>query len=254
VEPEARVNLDVDLDAEDEYADRRSRVLDEVQNLEVRRSQLGDVLTQLEARLAAYREDLTRTADELTLLASDPDRLGARPTLSIPPDEVLPRDAEVEVDVDAGLAAEPVAEVVAEEPAVSEIDGADDVSVEHEVVDLGDGGGDGPSGPEAQSWGPGSWSRIAGSQPGSTVVEPEARVNLDVDLDAEDDEGGTISLQDDTVLHDAMADVDATGQRDRYLDELDSAVNEAVPVDDEAMTAFFEGSNESRGRRFGWRR
>ena len=42
-----------------------------------------------EARLAGYREDLTRTAEELTLLASDPDRLGARPTMSIPPDEVI---------------------------------------------------------------------------------------------------------------------------------------------------------------------
>jgi hypothetical protein len=41
------------------------------------------------------------------------------------------------------------------------------------------------------------------------------------------------------------------------MEELDSAVNEAVPVgqdDDAAMTAFFEGTNDSRTRRFGWRR
>lgn len=247
--------------AEDEYADRRTRVLEEVQNLEVRRSQLGDVLTQLEARLAAYREDLTTTAEELTLLASDPDRLGARPTLSIPPDEVLPREVEVEVDADAGLDEGAADEVVVDEVAVTELDvsegGADGGT--DEVLDLGDGGGEAPSGPESQAWGPGSWSRIAGGQAGSTVVEPQSRVDLDVALDGDDDEdGGTISLQDETVLHDAAVlqddDVEGAGQRDRYLEELDSAVNEAVPVDDEAMTAFFEGSNEGRGRRFGWRR
>mgnify|MGYP006872436900 FL=1 len=46
--------------------------------------------------------------------------------------------------------------------------------------------------------------------------------------------------------------------RDRFMEELDSAVNEAVPLDhdedDAAMTAFFEGSSDTRTRRFGWRR
>ena len=41
--------------------------------------------------------------------------------------------------------------------------------------------------------------------------------------------------------------------RDRYLQELDDATNEDADSD-EAMTAFFEGSNEVRNRRFGWRR
>ena len=38
---------------------------------------------------------------------------------------------------------------------------------------------------------------------------------------------------------------------------LDSAVNEAVSLDQEedaAMTAFFEGTSDTRTRRFGWRR
>jgi len=42
--------------------------------------------------------------------------------------------------------------------------------------------------------------------------------------------------------------------RDRYLQDLDDAVNVADDSDDEAMTAFFEGSGDSRNRRFGWRR
>ena len=71
-------------------------VLGQVEALEARRTQFSDVVMQLEARLAAYREDLSRTADELTLLASDPDRLGARPPLSIPPDEVVSGPSDVE--------------------------------------------------------------------------------------------------------------------------------------------------------------
>ena len=42
--------------------------------------------------------------------------------------------------------------------------------------------------------------------------------------------------------------------RDRFMEELDSAVNEAVDMDDDAMTAFFQGTSDSRARRFGWRR
>jgi len=118
------------IQAEQEYAERRVRAQDEVVALEERRAQLGDVITQLEARLAGYREDLTRTSEELSRLASDPDRLGARPTLSIPPDEVLPaagQESVVRVD-----------EVV--------------------VVD--------PEGAQSGDWAPGSWSQVAEADEG----------------------------------------------------------------------------------------
>ena len=114
---------------EQEYAERRVRAQDEVVALEERRAQLGDVITQLEARLAGYREDLTRTSEELARIAADPDRLGARPTLSIPPDEVL----------EAGAGVVAVDEVVVVE---SEGEGA-----------TGD-------------WAPGSWSQVADGLPG----------------------------------------------------------------------------------------
>ena len=219
--------------ADEEFAERRARALEEVQALEDRRSQLGDVLTQLEARLAAYREDLTRTAEELTLLASDPDRLGSRPTLSIPPDEVLPRDREAEA-------------VTVGEP--TEAVGVDEVDVV-EVVELPETPGTGEEGfdpvvPEGQAWGPGSWSRLVG-EGGTGVADPESRVDIDL---------GDRPAEEHTAHHDTSAEASAPGARDRYLEELDSAVNEAVPVDDDAMTAFFEGSNEGRNRRFGWRR
>lgn len=128
------------IQAEQEYAERRVRAQDEVVALEERRAQLGDVITQLEARLAGYREDLSRTSEELSRLASDPDRLGARPTLSIPPDEVLPAAGQ-----------EPMAEVA--EVVVAEVDPA-------------------PAG----DWAPGSWSQVAESEEGGepTVAHDQA--------------------------------------------------------------------------------
>jgi cell division septum initiation protein DivIVA len=243
--------------ADNEYADRRVRALEEVQGLEERRAQLADVITQLEARLAAYREDLTRTAEELTLLASDPDRIGSRPNLSIPPDEVLSPDR-------TGPA--PVADVVdvvaaAPEPAPAQA-GA-------QVVDLGEDGpptealdlGDVSTSDE---WGPGSWGRLesegpqsgaeaeAAVRPGTTMVGSDTAEHAVVD--AGGDAGETISLADDPSPSQQVPSIHAEpASGDRYLKDLDTAVNESGD-DDEAMTAFFEGSSDSRNRRFGWRR
>ena len=245
--------------ADSEYAERRIRALDEVQGMEERRAQLADVITQLEARLAGYREDLTRTAEELTLLASDPDRLGARPTLSIPPDEVLaPRAATDEPSgFDPAPRPDPTPEPVSE-PAPQ---------ASSRVVDLGD---DGPPTEALQmdteasgSWGPGSWSRLEATATAEGADEPEApSVGATTVIGREDEpvlerspEIETISLQDDA----AGTTVGATSDRvdpptgDRYLKDLDAAVNES-DADDEAMTAFFEGSGDTRNRRFGWRR
>ncbi len=257
--------------ADSEFADRRIRALEEVQVLESRRSQLADVITQLEARLAGYREDLTRTAEELTLLASDPDRLGARPTMSIPPDEVISQrhsaaaptpdpvsepvsarnDAVVEAssfDVEPEVA--PAAEPSQESPGSPSSAGqssagesSPQASAQELVVDFDKGAGDGGPPTEAvdsagDDWGPGSWSRLETS--GTAVAEE------------------TITLADEpsrqTAPHIIAEPVTGSG-RDRYLQDLDDAVNvEDEQGDDEAMTAFFEGSGETRNRRFGWRR
>jgi hypothetical protein len=79
-------------------------------------------------------------------------------------------------------------------------------------------------------WGPGSWSQVE-----AQLVDEDPSDHIDRPTEA-------------------VAPVDAP--RDRFMEELDSAVNEAVNLEDEdaAMTAFFEGSGDSRTRRFGWRR
>lgn len=243
--------------ADHEFAERRERAIEEVQVLESRRSQLADVITQLEARLAGYREDLTRTAEELTLLASDPDRLGARPTMSILPDEVLRSEtsappADVVVESAPASSAPGVVDVSSAEPEVesraASTEAADVATiaidpdpVPERVVDFDRGAGDGPPteavDPAGDAWGPGSWSRLQES-------------------DADEDEE-TISIADEpsrqTSPHIIAEPVTGSG-RDRYLQDLDDAVNVTDEADDEAMTAFFEGSGETRNRRFGWRR
>jgi cell division septum initiation protein DivIVA len=250
--------------AENEFAERRERAMEEVHVLESRRSQLADVITQLEARLAGYREDLTRTAEELTLLASDPDRLGARPTMSIPPDEVIvqrPESRDEPAEEPESSRGDAVVEATSVEPARDPVAADDEPStgstgttstgstsagttpeVQERVVDFDKGADAGPP-TEAidtadSEWGPGSWSRLE-----------EAGV-----IGAEAEE--TISLADEpshqTAPHIIAEPVTGSG-RDRYLQDLDEAVNVA-DEDDEAMTAFFEGSGETRNRRFGWRR
>jgi cell division septum initiation protein DivIVA len=257
--------------ADSEFAERRGRALEEVQVLENRRAQLADVITGLEGRLAGYREDLTRTAEELTLLASDPDRLGARPTLSIPPDEVLsPQRAEPPLTAVSStpepaplIEPEPIADVVVETPAEPE------ASASPVEVDLGDGGppteavqvGDGPG---SDTWGPGSWSRLESSPEGDLAEHVDADVRtVAPEVRAEPVVEETISLADEPSPRDPHTQqtpqiraepVAGAAGRDRYLKDLDDAVNESGEDDDEAMTAFFEGSSDTRNRRFGWRR
>jgi hypothetical protein len=68
------------------------------------------------------------------------------------------------------------------------------------------------------------------------------------------DAGETISLADEPSPSQQVPAIHAEpASGDRYLKDLDTAVNESAE-DDEAMTAFFEGSSDSRNRRFGWRR
>lgn len=248
--------------AEEEYAERRDEALAEVQQLEERRAQLNDVIQQLEGRLAGYRTELTRAAEELLQLVEDPERLGSRPNLTIQADEVLtaePAPAGA-VDVEpapaapseedaatvdpveqpaepAAQPAAPVAEAPAEpepqvaEPVAEPAAGDDDPGEQTAFLDLTgapaegeEGAGGAAPATGADSWGPGSWSRL----------------ESELESSEEDDE--------------ATQAVPTGSHRDRYMEELDSAVNEAVDLDDDAMKAFFEGAGESRARRFGWRR
>lgn len=283
--------------AEAEYAERRAEAVEEIELLDARRGHLSEIVGGLEARLAGYREQLGEVAADLTRLAEDPERLGARPSISATPDEVIdaspvaaapaesvvedvaapegelpaPQDfAEVRdeaeltrnVDDDAPSSSEPddpsgrtavqsdgrqsgpsgqgeaASLLIAEREAVgvtapqadSRHDtGAAAVVTDDSYVDLTESA---EIGEASEDWGPGSWAQVEAQ----LADEPEP------DVGDEYDNGPTEA-------------VPSTGmQRDRYLEELDSAVNEAVELDDDAMKAFFEGTTDARARRFGWRR
>lgn len=326
------------IQAEEEYADRRNAVIDEVAGLEARRAQLADVITQLEARLAGYRSELTRTAGELSALVEDPSRLGARPNMSIPPDEVLSSggetvssaagdplvdvstDVDDEVDDYLDAVREPVAEPQPAAAPTASAAPVEDLSPEPAVAspiaedDGPDGGaattptasGTSPAGghyvdltsPNTAvddadvdtAWGPGSWAQLEAEMDGDTddsmvhdparsaeVISATAatssvraatgastpRITGDAHRAADSSPYAALApevvSEDDELVDDrpTQAVERADAPRDRYMQELDDAVNDSGSgggAGDDAMTAFFEGTNESKTRRFGWRR
>ncbi len=262
--------------ADAEYADRKASAIEEVRSLESRRAQLADVISQLESRLAGYRSELTRAAEELTVLAEDPSRLGSRPTMSILPDEVLTSAPAVDDDRPAqdfsGGSAETVVESVAEQAAEapSDTDGGDggaQVEVIDEVLVAEEAAAD----PEARAayldlttpspqadqvgdadrWGPGSWSELA-----ADFVDEDAEGEAAYARAGAKESGAAPSSGSRPAVDDRPTEAvpRAEAHRDRYMEELDSAVNEAVELDDDAMKAFFEGTSDPKTRRFGWRR
>jgi hypothetical protein len=261
--------------AEAEFADRRAAVLDEVRGLEARRSQLADVITQLESRLAGYREELGRTAQDILALAEDPARLGARPNMSVAPDQVISHEP------DLGTGPADPAVPTGGEPAAPAGDpvAAAPVDLAQEPVSTSSVEADAPRGDESGATARASSAAAAGG--GTTVLADAPPVEEHdahyVDLtspapasNGTDDQWGPGSwAQVEAELDDEPADLsdhvdrptEAVSRsevpRDRFMEELDSAVNEAVSLDQEedaAMTAFFEGTSDTRTRRFGWRR
>ncbi len=288
--------------AEAEFADRRATALDEVSGLEGRRAQLADVITQLESRLAGYRDELSQTADDLLSLADDPSRLGARPNMSIPPDEVLsavtaepPMSEERAGDIeqvasvedastyaDAAPEAPPSPDTGPEAPTASASGEsaenrrpADDLptttdgdtsQADTAQADSSHGGAD----PTSATAGYFSGTATALADAPTRVVDTDDAPYVDLTRAGSDQAPserwgpGSWSEVEADLIQDANAVDDRPTeavsptdvQRDRFMEELDSAVNEAVVLDDDdaAMTAFFEGTSDSRTRRFGWRR
>ena len=266
--------------ADAEYADRKASAIEEVRTLESRRAQLADVISQLESRLAGYRSELSRAAEELTALAEDPSRLGSRPNMSILPDEVLTSAPAIDDDLPgesySGGSTETVAETVAETvveqtaDAPSASDGGDDDGGTHvEVIDEVLVAEEAAADPEARAayldlttpspqadqvgeadrWGPGSWSELAADFVDDADQAAYARAGAK-------ESGAAPSTASRPAVDDRPTEAvpRAEAHRDRYMEELDSAVNEAVELDDDAMKAFFEGTSDPKTRRFGWRR
>jgi DivIVA domain-containing protein len=270
--------------ADQDSVDHRARLLDEVRDLEARRVELTAIVGQLDDRLAAYRDELTAAAAELTALATDPSRVGPRPAVAVPVDEVLPGSAGAEhtaaesVDEseseseaidesEAGTESEP-APVTGAVPTVDPITGAvPPVTGAVPTVDPITG-----SVPVAEP-ATGVVSMVPPAAPSSA---PATGSVPEVEFESIEDATGVstgavpevtppaaawppVGEGEPTVVDPAaLTDEPFTGSnpavRDRYLDDLEQAVNDPEPQADEAMTAFFEGAAEGKSRRFGWRK
>ncbi len=111
------------------------------------------------------------------------------------------------------------------------------------------------------SWGPGSWSELEstlGDEPASArerVSAAPIATNASTSATAAVSSYGGSTVGADEVDDRPTQAVSRTDlPRDKYLEELDHAVNTAEDSDDEALAAFLDGGVDSKARRFGWRR
>lgn len=119
------------------------------------------------------------------------------------------------------------------------------------------------------NWEPGSWSRVlgdlddddddgddavvaAGASVGTTSTPATQTASRTAQVKAVStvSDGRDLSLVDEPTEALDRAEI----VRDRFLEELDQAVNADLDDEDDIMAAFLEGSSDSKSRRFGWRR
>lgn len=252
-------------EVERELAARRREVADQVADLEHHKQLLAADVGAIEGRLAEYRNSLDRVQASIRTILDDPEALRQRPELGIdltptmavpfveatasePQPDMAPWAPEVTdspsavtavegggftvgVDDDAATGSTPVESSWAVESPQEAPDVAGQPVSGVEFAPLGDPATDAEPAP-ADPWGPGSWSEIIAE----ASEEPAPTVAWD-----------SVAFAPPTGSSPAVA-------QDRYLRDLDEAVNaEGEPVDD-AMTAFFEGDDaepqRGEGRRF----
>jgi cell division septum initiation protein DivIVA len=230
--------------AEAELAEARSRLMGVVASLEQRRDHLAAVVEQLGNRVGTYRRQLQETSEALRDIAEDPDALGERPAIAIPEEargttsdpggDAAPEPAASGAPSGEPSAASGTSPAAVEAQVVHELptEAHEAIAPAREPGDAADGPARAAADPAQQgAWGEGSWSALAES--GAIDAEGAGAA----------DPGGPGPVAEPV-----------TGQGDRYLRELDEAVNEPDNGDDEAMAAFFEGGEETSRPRFGWRR
>lgn len=210
-----RIVTEARVEAATELAEGRARVLESVTSLEKRRDSLSSVVTAFEQRIGDYRVQLREISESLLAMTADPEGLGNRPEVDVPESALGHTQGAVPADAGAGAA-------VGESLSASTFSSIDQPTQAYDTLG------------ESQDWGSGSWSSAEGTgapaeAPSSAAAEVEEMISLS-DLEP------------------------STGQtNDRFLKELDEAVNEPPAEGEDAMSAFFEPSEE-QGRRFGWRR
>ncbi len=223
-------------DAEREAAAHRDEVQREVIELDLRRTLLASDVAALEGRMTRYRDSLAQVHQSVGGLLDDPSVLRNEP----PHEFVADRPVVETVGYDTEASA-PEPEPSVEAPASDDVgvydvtDGdaataSDEVQVSFDTTRADSGRVDAIAPAPSDPWVPGSWSDAVAAVPEADPVES------------------------------SQPEVESTGSygglsADRYLRDLDEAVNQPVADDDDAMSAFFEGDDtEAQSGRFGRRR
>ena len=252
-------------EAEREVVEQRDRLTAEIAALELHKSSLVGDVTLLEGRLGDYRSSLESVHRAIRGVLDDPESLRERDALSLAtPAAPAPLS-------DTHAATPPSASPfypTGSNPVVSAGE-AVNLTGQHERVTPDQvSKGDPQEGPSASAdpWAPGSWSEVSatlddppsGDKLFDSLPTDEAGPNPfdvpagDVFEPAHPEETVRADLRADSSVR-ATSGTGAVSAADRYLVELDHAVNK--DGDDDAMTAFFEGhEGRSERRGFGRRR
>ena len=218
---EARSTAAEELDA------ARRRTTEVVTTLEARRDAVAAVVEGLEKRIDEYRGQFVEAARALQAVADDPEVLVTRPAVAVPEDARGHTPEPEPTQVDHSSSTESAPSSVPFRPEAS-VDLTDATQV-HDTA-----------------------AAAAYSIPAAVQVSAEERGTAPAGpMEA--------SVRESAVIVDAEP---VTGQTsDRFLRELDEAVNESGSGEKgseesgDAMSAFFDGDKGESGRsRFGWRR
>jgi DivIVA domain-containing protein len=255
------------LQAEREGTARKEEVKREVIELDLRRTLLASDVAALEGRIDRYRDKLSQVHGSISSILDDPSSLRNEPPHEFVADRPVVEavgydtappldDPSAERTVDGPGAAATgettEADVVAGdehegdpagEPTASAGPTTDEVQVSFDAGRTDSGRVDAVAPFESDPWGPGSWSEVALAGAVQAAAAPDAP--------SESRQG---SLDDPVFTGPSTGSYGGLSQ-DRYLRDLDEAVNQPVADDDDAMSAFFEGDDdEAQARRFGRRR
>ncbi|HKY13499.1 MAG TPA: DivIVA domain-containing protein [Microthrixaceae bacterium] len=256
-------------EADAEFAGQRERLKDEIAQLDATKLRLGDDVRLVEGRLDEYRGALTATHETIGRLLDDPDTLRARPPLDVDltpivdsaPPELIPDD-EVSLVSDAPEGTQTAGDPWgpgswAQVSAAFEEGASEDTAKPDDTAEPAASERPTASGRDEQDAGLGEDTPSAGE---SSLVSDDPVVD-DPDGPAADDVfeprvddvesvGRAASVDEPTAAYTLTT---ATGEHDRYLQELHDAVNTEAVDPDPAMEEFFEREGD-RPKRFGRRR
>lgn len=183
-------------------------------------------------------DEVDETDTELSKSAGDAE--GANDSKKVP---TQPKLAQGWFNADPEPAGSP------EDPS-ADADDSDDSEEEEDLLDLRSPETDAGVKDADGEWAPGSWSAVEKtlsaerhSTDDSDPIEARASTTTNPRVGAGSDDLDSTQAMDRVELI-----------RDRYLEELDQAVNTELDAEDEALAAFLEGTGDSKARRFGWRR